>query len=62
MLIDSEKLKAILPLLVLFIYGLTAYWSIEFKENEKDKKAVLPPFLLSQTSAMQSKAPSHTVK
>lgn len=30
MCINSEKLKVILPLLVLFIYGLIAYWSIKF--------------------------------
>lgn len=30
MRIDSEKLQTILPLLVLFIYGLIAYWSIKF--------------------------------
>lgn len=30
MRINSEKLKVILPLLVLFIYGSIAYWSIKF--------------------------------
>lgn len=30
MRINSEKLKVILPLLVLFIYGLIAYGSIKF--------------------------------
>lgn len=29
MRIDSDKLKVILPLLVLFIYGLVGYWLIK---------------------------------